>query len=75
MKDRILLSSPHMSGKEKVYVEEAIESNWVTPLGPFVDKMEAMLSSYTNVAYCAVLNSGTSAIHLALKLSGVKEIM
>ena len=73
MKDRILLSSPHMSGKEKVYVEEAIESNWVTPLGPFVDKMEAMLSSYTNVPYCAVLNSGTSAIHLALKLSGVSE--
>ena len=73
MKDRILLSSPHMSGKEKGYVEEAIESNWVTPLGPFVDKMEAMLSSYTNVPYCAVLNSGTSAIHLALKLSGVSE--
>ena len=73
MKDRILLSSPHMSGKEKVYVEEAIESNWVTPLGPFVDKMEAMLSSYTNVPNCAVLNSGTSAIHLALKLSRVSE--
>lgn len=73
MKDRILLSSPHMSGKEKVYVEEAIESNWVTPLGPFVDKMEAKLSAYTNVPYCAVLNSGTSAIHLALKLSGVSE--
>lgn len=73
MKDRILLSSPHMSGKEKVYVEKAIESNWVTPLGPFVDKMEAMLCSLSNVPYCAVLNSGTSAIHLALKLSGVSE--
>ena len=47
-----------MSGKEKVYVEEAIESNWVTPLGPFVDKLEARLSSYAIVPNCAGLVAG-----------------
>ncbi len=70
--DKIWLSSPHMGGGEQKYVQEAFDTNWVAPLGPNVNGFEKDLESYigenSNVA-CLV--SGTSAIHLALILSGV----
>ena len=45
MKERIFLSPPHMSGKEQVFVEEAFKSNWIAPLGPFVDRFEQELEA------------------------------
>lgn len=69
---KILLSSPHMTGNEMKYIEEAFRSNWIAPMGPNVDRFEKELASYTGVKSAAALSSGTAAIHLALNLIGVK---
>ena len=72
MNKKIWLSSPHMGGKEEVYVKDAFDTNWIAPLGPHVDGFEKELSAYTGVKEAAALSSGTSAIHLALIILGVK---
>lgn len=69
---KIWLSSPHIGSKEQAYVNEAFQTNWIAPLGPHVNQFELDLSFYANGNYVAALNSGTSAIHLALILLGVK---
>jgi dTDP-4-amino-4,6-dideoxygalactose transaminase len=71
-KERILLSPPHMSGREMNYIHEAFESNWIAPLGPNVDNFEKELCVATNSQHAVALNSGTAAIHLALVTLGVK---
>ncbi len=70
---RIYLSSPTMHGKEQEFVKEAFDTNWVAPLGPNVNEFEKELAGYVGIAHAAALDSGTAAIHLALKLAGVKE--
>ncbi len=72
MKNKIWLSSPHMGGKEQEFVKEAFDTNWVAPLGPNVDGLEKDLVNFTGSKHAAALSSGTSAIHLALILLGVK---
>ena len=72
--NKIWLSSPHMSGSEQKYVNEAFESNWVAPLGPNVNGFETDISNYLgnqDEIYAAALISGTSALHLALKILGI----
>lgn len=74
MSKRIYLSPPHMSGQEILYVKNAFDTNWVAPLGPNVDGFEKELSTYLGEGLVsAALNSGTSAIHLALILLGVAK--
>lgn len=68
---RIFLSSPHMSGNEQKYINEAFETNWIAPLGPNVDAFEREIADYVKVADAAATSSGTAAIHLALELLGV----
>ena len=68
---RILLSSPHMSGREAEYVADAFASNWIAPLGPHVDAFEAEFARTVGSAHAAALSSGTAALHLALQLAGV----
>jgi len=72
MNDKIWLSSPHMGDNELKYVTEAFKTNWIAPLGPHVDGFENDLVAYTGSKYAAALSSGTSAIHLALIMLGVK---
>ena len=72
MEGKIWLSSPHMGGKEEIYVKEAFDTNWIAPLGPHVDGFEKDLMSYTGAKAVAALTSGTAAIHLALILLNVK---
>ena len=72
MMKRIYLSPPHMGGSEMKYIQEAFDQNWIAPLGPNVDNFEKELCNYTGAKHCAVLSSGTAAIHLALILLGVK---
>ena len=62
----IFLSPPHMSGGEQALVQDAFASNWIAPLGPHVDALEAELAAVTQNAHGLVLSSGTAAIHLAL---------
>lgn len=71
--EKIWLSSPHMSGKEVLYATDAIKSNWVAPLGPYVNKMEHMISEKIGVTDTALLSSGTAAIHLALRLLHISQ--
>jgi dTDP-4-amino-4,6-dideoxygalactose transaminase len=73
MKDKIYLSLAHMGGEEMAYIQEAFDSNWVVPLGPNVNGFEKDLSSFLGKGPVVALNSGTSAIHLALILLGVKQ--
>jgi dTDP-4-amino-4,6-dideoxygalactose transaminase len=73
MKTKIWLSSPHIGNNELRYVYEAFESNWIAPLGPHVNAFEEALQSQTKSKNAAALSSGTSAIHLALILLGVKS--
>ncbi len=70
---RIYLSSPHMSGRENRYVQEAFDSNWIAPLGPHVDGFESELADCLGVKGALVLSSGTAALHLALLLEGLKR--
>ena len=72
-RSKIWLSSPHMGGGEQKYVQEAFDTNWVAPLGPNVNGFEQDLENYIKEdVKVACLSSGTSAIHLALILSGVE---
>jgi Predicted pyridoxal phosphate-dependent enzyme apparently involved in regulation of cell wall biogenesis len=69
---KIFLSSPTMHGEEQIYIKEAFDTNWVAPLGANVDNFEKEMAQYVGVNHAAALVSGTSAIHLAMKLAGVK---
>lgn len=70
---RIYLSLSQESGYEQEYIERALKSNWITSGGPNVEEFENELQNYfNNENFVAVSNSGTSAIHLALILLGVK---
>ena len=72
-KPKIYLSSPHLGGDEIAFVKEAIDTNWVAPLGPNVNGFEDDLEAYNNIAHCAALSSGTAALHLALINAGVEQ--
>ncbi|KUJ63732.1 pyridoxal phosphate-dependent aminotransferase [Flavobacteriaceae bacterium CRH] len=70
---RIYLSLSEQSGFEQEYIQKALNSNWITSGGPNVDDFENKLQDYFNDgSFLTALNSGTSAIHLALILLGVK---
>jgi len=60
-----------MSGKEQEYINEVFKSNYIAPLGEYVNKFEASVSSYAGAPDALALNSGTSAIHLALRVLGI----
>ena len=69
---RILLSSPTMHDKECYWVEEAIRTNWVTTLGANINAVEDELKQYIGRREAVGLASGTSALHLAIRLAGEK---
>lgn len=72
MTPRIFLSPPHMGGHELEYIHRVFESNYIAPLGEYVDRFEESIRSYAGVRHALALNSGTGAIHLALKVMGIK---
>jgi dTDP-4-amino-4,6-dideoxygalactose transaminase len=69
---KIWLSPPHMGGQEQKYIQEVIASNWVSSVGPAITLFEESLENYLGTGSVVALNSGTSAIHLALIMLGVK---
>ena len=73
-KSKIWLSSPHMSGNEMKYVQEAFDGNWIAPLGPNVDDFEKDLEQFLGEGtHVAAVNTGTAALHLALVMLGVEK--
>ena len=73
MNKRIFLSAPHMSGNELKYIEKVFESNYIAPLGEYVNKFEDSIKNYTKSENALAVTSGTAAIHLALRVLGIKE--
>jgi dTDP-4-amino-4,6-dideoxygalactose transaminase len=69
---RIYLSPPHVGEMELKLVEDAFASNWIAPVGPHVDAFEKEFAEYLGVQHAAALSSGTAAIHLALRLIGLR---
>jgi dTDP-4-amino-4,6-dideoxygalactose transaminase len=74
MNPKIWLSSPHMSGNEQKFINEAFDTNWIAPLGPNVSGFEEDIRTYLSQDnYVAALSSGTAAIHLGLIILGVSR--
>ena len=64
---RIYLSPPHMSGREQDYLADAVASNWIAPIGPYLDQFERRMEEVVGIDHAVALNSGTSALHLAMR--------
>jgi pyridoxal phosphate-dependent aminotransferase EpsN len=73
MTKRIYLSPPSMSDVEKKLLLEAFDSNWIAPIGPKIDEFEKKMADYLGVKYAVALNSGSSSLHLALRVAGIKK--
>ena len=69
---KIWLSSPTMHGDEQNFVKEAFDTNWVSTVGPHLAELEKTAASYVGMPYGVALSSGTAALHLAVKLAGIK---
>lgn len=69
---RIYLSPPHMSEHERELLLDAFDSNWIAPLGPYVDAFEAEFAEKLDAGYAVALSCGTAALHLSLILLGVR---
>lgn len=72
-KDRIWLSSPTLHGDEQKYVQLAFDTNWVSTVGENINKFEETVCDYIGLKYAIGLSSGTSGLHLAMKLADVKQ--
>lgn len=66
-RQKIYLSSPHMSGIERAFVKDAFDTNWLAPLGPNVDAFEKEISDFVKIKAAAALTTGTAAIHMAIR--------
>ena len=69
---KVWLSSPTMHGDELKYITEAYETNWMSTVGKNIDEVERMIIEKIGVKHAVALSSGTSALHLSIKLAGVK---
>lgn len=70
--NKVWLSSPTMHGDEMTYMQEAYDSNWMTTAGSNINGLEELIQDYTKSEHAVALSSGTAALHLAIKLAGVK---
>ncbi|HSP16246.1 MAG TPA: LegC family aminotransferase [Thermoanaerobaculia bacterium] len=68
---RIPLSEPLLGGNERAYIEECIQSNFVSSVGPFVDRFEHAVANYVGAGYGVAVVNGTAALHVALLVAGV----
>jgi UDP-N-acetylbacillosamine transaminase len=68
---RIFLSPPHMSGQELELIQKVFESNYIAPLGEYVNRFEDSIHKFTGAKHVLAVNTGTSAIHLALRVLNI----
>ena len=71
-KNKIWLSSPTMHGDELKYMKEAYEKNWMSTVGENINEVEKLICKKVGCQYAVALSSGTSTLHLAVKLAGIK---
>lgn len=69
---KVWLSSPTMHGEEQKWVDDAIQTNWVSTVGANINEVEKAIAEYVGVKYAVALSAGTAALHLATKLAGEK---
>ena len=69
---KIWLSSPTMHGEELKYITQAYETNWMSTVGENINEVERTAQEYIGCNYAVALSAGTAALHLAVKLAGVK---
>ena len=72
-KDKIPLHEPKFIGNEKAYLNECIDTGFVSSVGKFVDKFETEFAKIVGSKYAVATVNGTAALHIALKISGVKS--
>lgn len=70
---KVWLASPTMHGEEQLYVKEAFDTNWVSTVGVNLEKLEEGICAQVGCKYAVALSAGTAALHLAIKLAGVKQ--
>ncbi len=71
-KNKVWLSSPTMHESEQRWVDEAIQTNWVSTVGANINEVEKQVAEYIGCRYAVALSCGTAALHLATKLAGEK---
>lgn len=71
-KSKVWLSSPTMHGEELKYVTEAYDTNWMSTVGENIDEIESIVCRKVGCDYAVALSAGTAALHMAVKLTGVK---
>ena len=67
---KVWLSSPTMHGDEQRWVDDAIQTNWVSTVGANINELEKEIADYVGVRHAVALSAGTAALHLATKLAG-----
>ena len=70
---KIWLSTPTMHGEELVYMREAYETNWMSTVGENINRIEESICEKVGCRYAVALSCGTAALHMAVKLAGVKR--
>lgn len=70
--NKVWLSSPTMHGEELEYVKDAYETNWMSTVGANINEVEKLTNNYVGCKYSVALSAGTAALHLAMKLAGIK---
>ncbi len=71
--NKILLSPPHLTGREMDFLRLAMDANWIAPEGPCTAAFEKELSAYLHDKPVVALNAGTAALHLAMRLLEVDK--
>lgn len=71
-KSKVWLSSPTMHGDEQHWVDQALQTNWVSTVGVNINEIEKQIAENIGCKYAVALSAGTAALHLATKLAGEK---
>ena len=71
-KNKVWLSSPTMHGEELKYMTEAYETNWMSTVGANINEVERITAEKIGCKYAVALSAGTAALHLCMKLAGIK---
>lgn len=69
---KVWLSSPTMHGEEIAYIKEAYDTNWMSTVGANINEVERLVCEKVGCKYAVALSAGTAALHMAVKLAGVK---
>lgn len=70
---KVWLASPYIHENSRTYVKQAFDTNWMSTVGENLDQLEKGICDYVGCKASVALASGTAALHLAVKLAGVKE--